>query len=217
MICCFPFLSVPRRKHRDPKNPLNDLMTPLARDEFADNRDVVVRNTKISDGLGDTYRLIVSISQNGLDYIFRITQKATWPFQGLQEVRFSLEEWKRLEAAMPQLRRDMRFSIKHEDYDNRDIHIGGPIHADVYYAGDRGPTILLYMGVFNWVKTAIEKDVFGQVALDSDAFLRLLDEMKTINEAFPAVSEYQICQFKHNGQRSAMACNICNPWGLRFV
>ena len=33
------------------------------------------------------------------------------------------------------------------------------------------------------------KDVFGQVALDSDAFLRLLDEMKTVNEAFPAVSE----------------------------
>ena len=192
-------------------------MTPRGRDEIADNRDIVLRNVIISDGLGDTYRLIVALSQSGLDYTFRIQQKATWPFQGLQEVRFSLEEWKRLEITMHELERELKYVTTHEDFTNRDIHIGGPIHADVYYAGDRGPTILLYMGVFNWTTTSIEKDVFGQVALDADAFERLQNEMKTVNDTYAAVSDFEICQFKHNGQRTAMACNICNPWGLRFI
>ena len=98
-----------------------------------------------------------------------------------------------------------------------EIHIGGPLHARVYYAGDRGPSILLYLGVFNWTNTAIEQDVFGQIILDMDATKRLLIEMRKIRAEFPDVSNYISCDYKHNGQRSAMACNLCNPWGLRFL
>ena len=70
---------------------------------------------------------------------------------------------------------------------------------------------------FNWTNTAIEQDVFGQIILDMDATKRLLIEMRKIRAEFPDVLNYISCDYKHNGQRSAMACNLCNPRGLRFL
>ena len=96
------------------------------------------------------------------------------------------------------------------------MHICGSLHAKMYYAGDRGPSVLFYMGVFNWTTTAIEKDVFGQVILDVDAFQRLSIEMTNVCKDYPVVRDFIPCNLTHNGQRSAMACNLCNPLGLRF-
>ena len=177
-----------------------------------------VHKTDICDGIGDQYSLRVRQQNAGAsDYIFLIRQQGTGPSLGVQEVRMSLDEWKGLEWCITHLNSALKRVIEKSTYRLMEYHIAGPLHANVFYAGDRGPSVMLYTAVFNHTTSAIEQDIFGAVSLDVDAFTRLTIQLKVIAEKFPVVQKAAVCLLTHQGQRQAILCPVCNPWGIRFI
>ena len=150
------------------------------------------------------------------DYQFQIIQQATGPFRGNSVCMLSLDEWKHFERHLINIRHELKDIDLNPLQNLKKQHIAGTIYMDIRHYGDRGPAVLLYMGVYNTTNFKVERDIFGAVLLDVGAIEQLKPTATEINLKFPIVAQHQVCLDKHRTKSDVKLCRVCQPWGYRF-
>ena len=171
---------------------------------------------KLYDTGSDNYEIVLRSNRDTNDYQFQIIQQATGPFRGNSVCMLSLDEWKHFERHLINIRHELKDIDLNPLQNLKKQHIAGTIYMDIRHYGDRGPAVLLNMGVYNTTNFKVERDIFGAVLLDVGAIEQLKPIATEINLKFPIVAQHQVCLDKHRTKSDVKLCRVCQPWGYRF-
>ncbi len=169
-----------------------------------------------NDFMRDMYTLQVRKKESTNVYLVIVKQHASPPSVGVQEIRFNMQQWKALEFHRDKIDSMLQNVINDSDFSKFGYFIAGPIHADIFFGAERGPTVHLYMGHYNHVKQVIEKDNFDVISVDLEGWCELSEQFKTLNAMFPALRREKYCRNTHKSRTETSDCDNCNPWGSKF-
>ena len=164
----------------------------------------------------ETYTLQVRRKEHTNVFIIIIKQNAALPSAGTQEIRLNMQQWKALEFHQDKIDEMLQKVINDPTFYKSKYFIGGPIHADIFFGAERGPTVQLYMALYNQINQNIEKDNFDVISLDLESWCQLGEEFKTLNAMFPAIRRETYCRTTHKTRVEMTFCSNCNPFGSKF-
>ena len=99
----------------------------------------------------DTYTLQARRKEYNNIFLIIIRQHAAFPSAGTQEIRFNMQQRKALEFYKDKIDEMLQKVINDPTFYKSKYFIGGPIHADIFFGAERGPTVQLYMALYNHV------------------------------------------------------------------